>query len=66
MATHSHILAWRIPSPEEPGRLESMGVTKNHTQLSDLHTHTELNTCIHTTSSLSIYILMNTLVAYIS
>ena len=21
MATHSSILAWRIPSPEEPGRL---------------------------------------------
>ena len=25
MATHSGILAWKIPWPEEPGRLQSMG-----------------------------------------
>ena len=25
MATHSSILAWRIPGTEEPGRLPSMG-----------------------------------------
>ena len=25
MATHSNILAWRIPGTEEPGRLQSMG-----------------------------------------
>ena len=25
MATHSGILAWRIPCTEEPGRLQSMG-----------------------------------------
>ena len=25
MATHSSILAWRIPSTEEPGGLQSMG-----------------------------------------
>ena len=25
MATHSSILAWRIPGTEEPGRLHSMG-----------------------------------------
>ena len=25
MATHSSILAWRIPWREEPGRLQSMG-----------------------------------------
>ena len=25
MATHSSILAWRIPWPEEPGNLQSMG-----------------------------------------
>ena len=34
MATHSSILAWEIPHIEEPGRLQSMGVTKE-TQLSD-------------------------------
>jgi len=25
MATHSSILAWRIPRTEEPGRLQTMG-----------------------------------------
>ena len=25
MATHSSVLAWRIPGMEDPGRLESMG-----------------------------------------
>ena len=25
MATHSSVLAWKIPWPEEPGRLQSMG-----------------------------------------
>ena len=25
MATHSSVLAWRIPRTEEPGELESMG-----------------------------------------
>ena len=25
MATHSHILAWKTPWTEEPGRLQSMG-----------------------------------------
>ena len=28
MATHSSILAWRIPRTEEPGRLQSMGLQK--------------------------------------
>ena len=36
MATHSSILAWRIPWTEEPGRLQSM-VLQSQTQLS---THT--------------------------
>ena len=35
MATHSNILAWKIPWTEEPGRLQSMGVTKSQTRLSD-------------------------------
>ena len=26
MATHSGILAWRVPQTEEPGRLQSMGL----------------------------------------
>ena len=27
-ATHSSILAWRIPGREEPGRLQSMGLQR--------------------------------------
>ena len=33
-ATHSSILAWKIPWTEEPGRLQSMG-SQSRTQLSD-------------------------------
>ena len=33
MATHSTILAWRIPWTEEPGGLESMGLQKTRAQL---------------------------------
>ena len=31
MATHSSILAWKIPWTEEPGRLQSMGLPKSWT-----------------------------------
>ena len=31
MATHSSKLAWEIPWTEEPGGLQSMGVTKSRT-----------------------------------
>ena len=34
MATHSSILAWRIPWTEEPGGLQSMGSQKSRTRLS--------------------------------
>ena len=39
MATHSSILAWRIPQREEPGGLQSTvhGVAKSQTRLSDYH-----------------------------
>ena len=43
MATHSSTLAQKIPWMEEPGRLQSMGVAKSRTRLSDftftLHFH---------------------------
>ena len=57
MATHSSILAWRIPWTEEPGRLESMGsqrvghdwsnlaacILRNGRSDCDLtHTHTQI------------------------
>ena len=36
MATHSSILAWRIPRTEEPGRLQSIyGLAKSQIQLSN-------------------------------
>ena len=35
MATHCSILAWRIPWTEEPGGLQTMGVTKNWTHQSN-------------------------------
>ena len=28
MATHSNILAWKIPQTEKPGRLQSMGLQR--------------------------------------
>ena len=35
MATQSSTLAWKIPWMEEPGRLQSMGLLKSRTRLSD-------------------------------
>ena len=35
MATCSSILAWRIPRSEEPGGLQSVGIMKSRTLLSD-------------------------------
>ena len=35
VAPHSSTLAWKIPWMEEPGRLQSMGVAKSRTRLSD-------------------------------
>ena len=34
-ATHSSILAWRLPWTEEPGGLQSMGSQRSWTQLSN-------------------------------
>ena len=36
MATHSSVLAWRIPGTGEPAGLPSMGVTQSQTQLKQL------------------------------
>ena len=38
MATHSGILAWRIPWTEESGGLQSMGLQESGTQLSEYPT----------------------------
>ena len=39
MATHSSVLAWRIPWMEEPGGATVRGVAKTRTRLSDQHFH---------------------------
>ena len=51
MATHSSILAWRIPWTEEAGRLNSVGsqrVRHNGRDLAHAHTHTHTHTHAHT------------------
>ena len=35
MAPHSNTLAWKIPWTKEPGGLQSTGVAKSRTRLSD-------------------------------
>ena len=35
MATHSSVLAWRVPGTGEPGGLPSYGVAQSWTRLSD-------------------------------
>ena len=40
IATHSYVLAWRIPLTEEPGRPQSMGSQRAGHDLTDLHIHT--------------------------
>ena len=40
MATHSSILAWKIPWTEEPGELQSMGLKRVGTT-EHIHIHTE-------------------------
>ena len=42
MATHSSILAWRIPWTEEPGGLQSIGLQRVEKQLS-MNAHRELD-----------------------
>ena len=37
IATHSSILAWKIPWTEEPDRLQSMGLQKSWIRLSNFH-----------------------------
>ena len=38
MATHSSILAWEIPRPEEPGGLQSVGLQRVRHDLVTKHT----------------------------
>ena len=40
MATHSSVLAWKIPWTEEPGGVQSMGWQTVDTTEHSTHTHT--------------------------
>ena len=65
MATHSRVLAWRIPGTGEPGGLPSMGshrVGHNRSDLaaavaaghvSGIHGHVQAQTCVHTSDLVS-------------
>ena len=44
MATHSSILAWKIPGRGEPGRLQSMGSQRVGHDLATEHTHAHTHT----------------------
>ena len=47
MATHSSILAWKIPWMEEPGRLQSMGSQRvRQTELLHFHFSTLVIKCV--------------------
>ena len=45
MATHSSILAWRIPWTEETGGLQSMGSKESDMTKETAHTQYSLSTC---------------------
>ena len=42
MTTHSNILAWRIPWPEEPGGLQSVGSQSDTTEVTY---HAQMQAC---------------------
>ena len=60
MATHSNILAWKIPRTEEPDGLQSMGsqtvvhdqATKYVCMRAHAHVHTHTHTHTHTNTGL--------------
>ena len=61
MATHSSILAWRIPWTEEPGRLQSIVSQRvrhcwSDLALHDMHTHTHTYIYIYTHIYIHTYI----------
>ena len=41
MATHSSVLAWRLPWTEEPGGLQSIGSQRVRHDCATKHTHTQ-------------------------
>ena len=63
MATHSSILAWRVPWTEEPGGLQSTGSQKSQTRLKRLSTHTHIwdgKHQVHELPQTTLFILLST------
>ena len=48
MATHSSILAWRIPWTEDPGGLQSIGPKESDTTEVTQHSHARIHARTHT------------------
>ena len=57
MATHSSILAWRVPMDRGAWKVTIYGVTKSRTQLAKraTHTHTHITNNLHKSSSILIF-----------
>ena len=54
MATHSSILAWRIPWREEPGGPQNLGLQRvGHNQSDSAHIYIHVCTCVHTSTCIS-------------
>ena len=54
LATHSSILAWKIPWTEEPGGLQAMGVTKELDMTRQLNNNNQLTNNIIQITAVSI------------
>ena len=46
MATHSSILAWKIPWTEEPGGVQSVGLQESDTAYRPNHHHIYINSTV--------------------
>ena len=63
MAPHSSILAWRIPWTEEPGGLQSRGVTESDRTEQLTLSHLFMDVCIY--HVFTFYTLFNQMAAYL-
>ena len=60
MATHSSILAWKIPWTEEPGGLQSLGSQRVRHNWATKHEHTRVTVdIIKTKFGIDMYILLD-------
>ena len=66
MATHSSVLAWRIPGMEEPGRLPSYGVSQSQTRLKRLSSSSSSSksNCYLKDNQLALTIFLLSLICY--